>query len=148
MKLELITYPNDVLRKKCTAVEEITDEIKAQLEEMARLMYANSGCGLAAPQAGLSLRMIVVNAMPHMPVTFAEHKLINPEITETSGRLFTATEGCLSLPGVRKKRTRPGKVTFTALTPDGTGITRTWTGLKARILQHEIDHLDGILIID
>jgi len=126
---------------------------------MLELMVQAEGIGLAAPQVGLSWRMFVLNvpedaedgrlATSEPPeATTAPRLYINPKITAYQGPLEPFEEGCLSLPGIRGDVYRPAQITVTAMGPDGQPFTHTAGGLLARCIQHEIDHLDGVLIID
>lgn len=136
-----------MLRRVCDPVEQVDKELRKQLEEMADLMYSNSGLGLSAPQVGLSQRMLVMNLTGKrrdgVPLVF-----INPVIRKRTGKPVAAAEGCLSLPGDWGMVTRWPKVIIKAWTPDGRLLRRPFTGLASRIIQHEMDHLDGILFID
>ncbi|NLZ93782.1 MAG: peptide deformylase, partial [Firmicutes bacterium] len=113
------------------------------LNDMAETMYDANGVGLAAPQIGIAKRLVVIDVADENNLL----KLINPEIIARSGR-ETAIEGCLSFPGVAGEVERAGSVTVKALVPTGETIELQATGLLARALQHEIDHLDGILFVD
>jgi len=140
---KIVTYPDPILRKKSAPVDKFDDELKAFLSEMARAMYKYDGIGLAAPQVGINKRIIVVDVGKGLL------KLINPEIIELGGEEEEMDEGCLSLPGVYVPvKRKVGFIRFRAL--DLTGKEKIWTGrgLLARVMQHEIDHLDGILMID
>ena len=139
--LEIKTVGDPVLRTRAKHVKHITRSIKTLLEDMAATMYASNGVGLAAPQVGVSKRAIVVDAGDGLLA------LINPEIIRREGS-ETGIEGCLSIPGVFGEVERALKVTVEALDPDG---KRKWVegeGLLARALQHEIDHLAGVLFVD
>jgi len=140
-ELQIVKYPDPVLRKKAVRVERITPEIHAFTNEMLETMRDGNGVGLAAPQVGVSLRIIVVEADDKV------HILINPQIIAREGS-ETAMEGCLSLPRLYADVTRAGRVTVTGTNPRGKKITLTGDGLWARAMQHEIDHLDGVLFID
>jgi len=140
--LEILTYPDPVLRKKADDVETITDEYHQLIEEMAEAMYDDDGVGLAAPQVGVSKRVIVVDGGEGFMALF------NPEIIKTGDDTDTVEEGCLSLPGIRVQVERPTQITLRALNVKGETVQLEIEGLVARIFQHEIDHLNGILIID
>jgi peptide deformylase len=143
--LEIRTYPDPVLREKCTPVDDVTDEIRSLLSDMAETMYDAPGIGLAAPQIGITKRLLVVDVGEEEERKL--YKVINPEIVATSGEV-EYEEGCLSLPGICEKVTRPAEATIKALNENGEEITIEATGLLAICLQHEIDHLDGVLIFD
>ncbi|MEA2087428.1 MAG: peptide deformylase [Candidatus Caldatribacteriota bacterium] len=140
--LEIKEYGDPVLREKALPVEEVTPEILNLIKDMAETMYADSGVGLAAPQVGVSKRIILVDGEEDGLIV-----LINPIITQSEGEVVEE-EGCLSIPGVYSKVRRSSKVTIKALNENGDPIEITKEGLTARAFQHEIDHLDGILFID
>jgi len=137
----MIYGKDDVLRKESKPVEKIDERILQLLDDMAETMRHVDGVGLAAPQVGILRRVVVIDVGEGLI------ELINPEILETSGQQQGA-EGCLSIPGVRGEVIRPEKVRVKALNRKGEPIEITGTGLLARALCHEIDHLDGILFID
>jgi peptide deformylase len=155
--LEVVHYPDPVLRKKAKPVAGVTDEIRALAERMVQLMYDEEGIGLAAPQVGVSLRLFVAHvpegdgrsATAEPPTASAGPEVyINPVIAQPEGALEPLEEGCLSLPDIRGSVMRPPVVTITAMGLDGRTFTRRGAGLLARCWQHELDHLDGVLIID
>jgi len=137
----MIYGKDDVLRKESKPVEKIDERILQLLDDMAETMRHVDGVGLAAPQVGILRRVVVIDVGEGLI------ELINPEILETSGQQQGA-EGCLSIPGVRGEVIRPEKGRGKALNRKGEPIEITGTGLLARALCHEIDHLDGILFID
>lgn len=138
---EIIAYPDPILRKRSEVVEEIGEDLKKLVNDMTETMYASSGIGLAAIQIGVPKRVIVVNAGEGLVV------LINPEIEAAEGET-RMEEGCLCLPGVMVEVKRHEKVTVSGLSETGEAITLHAEGLLARALQHEIDHLEGVLIVD
>jgi len=145
--LKVFVYGSPVLRKKAGEVTEVTAELRAFAQDMLKAMYAENGIGLAAPQVGRSIRLIVVDIAgedePRQPLI-----LFNPEISSKTGEV-TAEEGCLSVPGVWADVTRPDAVTVTAWDENGgTVILENISGILARCIQHEIDHLDGVLFVD
>ncbi len=140
--LTITTYPDPVLRKTTEPINEINDKIRALIEDMAEVMYADDGVGLAANQVGKSIRMIVLDAGEGF------RALLNPEIIERGEDTGKMEEGCLSLPGIKVEVERPLNITVTGLDEDGNEVCIQAEGLLARVLQHEIDHLNGILIID
>lgn len=140
--LEIITYPNPILRKKAEPVQEIDDEILRILDEMADIMYQKDGVGLAAPQVAISKRIIVVDIGEGLM------HLINPEIVRRSEEEKKAEEGCLSFPGIHVEISRPENITVSSLDEKGKRFEIKAEGLWARAFQHEIDHLNGVLIID
>lgn len=144
--LTIRTYPDPVLKGECSPVETITDEVRRLLDDMAETMYLNNGIGLAAPQVGERARLIVVD------VQRGEEgdtllKLVNPRIVEKQGET-KSEEGCLSCPDLLIEVNRFETVTVEALSPDGKETTIEAEGLLAICLQHEIDHLDGVLLVD
>lgn len=144
--LKISKYGSDVLRQVAQPVEEITDEIRQIAEDMLKIMYDSDGVGLAAPQIGISRRIVVIDAKPDDP--FSDPiALINPEIVERTGQA-DAEEGCLSVPEVSGDVKRAEKVTVEALDLDGKKVRIEATDLLARVVQHEIDHLNGVLFIE
>lgn len=143
--LKIYKLGEEVLRQKCEAVkaEEINDEFRALIKEMFLTMDEANGVGLAAPQVGIAKRFFVA-----MSDDDVERVFINPVITKTSSELSEYEEGCLSIPGVYETIVRPKAVTISALDINGKLFTLDAEGLLARIVQHESDHLDGILYID
>ncbi|WP_394355738.1 peptide deformylase [Caldicoprobacter guelmensis] len=137
----MIYGKDDVLRKKSKPVEKIDKRVLELLDDMAETMRHADGVGLAAPQVGILRRVVVIDVGEGLI------ELINPEIVESSGEQRGA-EGCLSIPGIRGEVIRPERVKVKALNREGEQIEVTGTGLLARALCHEIDHLDGILFID
>lgn len=143
MILEVTKLGEDILRKKAEPVAEINDEIRALVEDMFETMIDKDGVGLAAPQIGKSLRLFVVIADDDVRRVF-----INPQIIKTSTEVGEYAEGCLSIPQVYETIVRPLQVTVQAYNEKGRPFTLEADGLLARIIQHEYDHLDGILYID
>lgn len=142
--LEILTYPDPVLRKKAKPVERIDERIKNLIEDMVETMYAAPGVGLAATQVGESLRVITIDVTHKEEGVIA---LINPEIISGEGEC-TEEEGCLSVPDFKETILRKKKVLVKGLDPEGKEREISAEGLLAIAFQHEIDHLDGILIID
>lgn len=134
-----------VLRRTAQPVAEVSDETRALIADMFDTMYAEDGVGLAAPQVGVGQRVIVVDPREEGVQPFA---LVNPVILERSVELERAEEGCLSIPGLKEIVERPAGVTVRGFDEHGAEVTLSGTGLIARVLQHEVDHLDGILFID
>lgn len=146
MTHEIKTYPESVLAKRAEPIEEITPEIKQLAEEMAKVMYESEGIGLAAPQIGVSLRLITVDVSgPQLRSDLMT--LINPEIVEKEGEV-ESEEGCLSVAGFRGKVSRASRVKVRALDLDGKEVVIDADSLLAICLQHEIDHLNGTVILD
>ncbi|MBL7224249.1 MAG: peptide deformylase [Candidatus Brocadiae bacterium] len=143
--MEIVHYPDPVLRKKAAVVAEITDEVVARAREMLELMYEAQGVGLAAPQVGWSVQLCVVNQTPEKRAN--ERVCINPVIVDTSGE-EVCEEGCLSFPEVRGNISRATRLTCRFYDLDGERHEVVAEGLLARMFQHEIDHLNGRLIVD
>jgi peptide deformylase len=141
--LSVRKYGDPVLRRRATRVVAVTPDVRATIADMIDTMYDEVGLGLAAPQIGVSLRLMVVADEEGR----AARALVNPVITEQGGEVV-AEEGCLSLPGIFAPVKRAEWVRLEAQDPDGTAVAITARGLRARVLQHEMDHLDGVLFID
>ena len=141
--LKVRRYGDPVLRRRATAVETVTPDVRRLVDDMIDTMYDEVGIGLAAPQVGASVRLLVVGDEEGR----GAQALVNPAITAQGGTL-TAEEGCLSVPGIFAQVTRSEWVTLQAQDLDGRPIAITARGLRARVFQHEIDHLDGVLFID
>ena len=139
LSLHLLGSP--VLRQHSAEVKTVNDEIRRLVADLFETMDAARGVGLAANQIGVARRVAVVDADGDRFV------MIDPTIVETEGS-STAEEGCLSIPDIYGDVTRPERVVIEALDQDGTHYRKEATGLKARAIQHEIDHLDGILFLD
>lgn len=140
--LELRIYPNSCLRVRAKSVDEFQGDLKDTLQLMADMMYATKGIGLAATQVGIGLSMFVIDAGEGL-INF-----INPAILERSKKKSKMEEGCLSLPGVTVGVKRSEKVKVKAQNENGDFFEREFSGLTARAIQHECDHLCGRLIID
>ncbi len=156
-ELHVLTYPDTALRRKATPVAAVTAEVRAVAERMIELMIEEDGIGLAAPQVGLAWRLFVAHVPPgddrgpaDDPPTCTQGPVvyINPELVEPAGNLEPYEEGCLSLPEIRGQVFRPPLITIRATGLDGARFTRRGAGLLARCWQHEVDHLNGVLIID
>lgn len=132
----------EILRKKSRAVEEVNDQIRQLLEDMADTMYSTeNGAGLAAPQVGILKRLVVLDMGQGLI------KLVNPVLTLAEGSQ-EVVEGCLSIPEVYGRLKRPAKVRVEALNEKGESVTLIGTGELAKCLCHELDHLDGVLFTD
>lgn len=142
MTLKVITYPNEVLRKVSTDIIVFDKILNYLVGEMIEVMHANRGIGFAAPQIGVNKRVIVIE-----PPGESVRVMVNPCITKTLGK-SVAEEGCLSLPGFYTDVERSTSVEVNYRDVDGIERTESLTGMSARIAQHEIDHLDGVLIVD
>ena len=133
-----------VLKSRATEVDRFDDSLKGQVARMAGLMQDAIGLGLAAPQLGISQRLLVYRVGPDAPII----ALANPEIEWSSDDEETFEEGCLSIPGVVVDVDRPVHVRVRALDEEGEERLVEASGLEARVIQHELDHLDGVLILD
>ena len=136
-------YGDPVLRRRAAPVDAVTPEIRRLVDDMTDTMYDEVGIGLAAPQVRVSVRLMVVGDEEGR----GAQALVNPTITAQGGSV-TAEEGCLSLPGIFAQVTRSEWVTLQAHDLDGQPVVITARGLRSRVFQHEIDHLDGVLFID
>lgn len=145
--LEVITYPDPLLREKAREIEDFNDSVKKLAEDMLDTMYAAPGIGLAANQVGSLLRLIVADLNPLDESKRHPLILANPEIIEAEGESL-AEEGCLSIPGFTSNVKRYRWVKVSALDLKGSPLEIEAEDLLARVLQHEIDHLDGVLFID
>ena len=141
--LSVRKYGDPALRRRAAPVAAVTSELRKVIADMVDTMYDELGLGLAAPQIGVPLRLVVVADEEGR----AARALINPVITEQGGEI-TAEEGCLSLPGIFAPVKRAEWVRLEAQDPDGKAVALTARGLRARVFQHEMDHLDGVLFID
>lgn len=144
--MNIVCYPSPALKTTAEVVEPTSDaSLPALCDEMARLMYDAPGIGLAAPQIGVMKRVIVFDLSEDGKGLTA---LCNPRIVESSDECALDDEGCLSLPGINVPVERPCHVTCEAQLLSGEHVRIEAEGLQARMFQHEIDHLDGMLIID
>jgi peptide deformylase len=144
--LRIHTYPDEVLKNPAEPLKDINGGVQTLIDDMIDTMHTAPGIGLAAPQVGISDRLVVVD----ISNTEKEHPLIvliNPEIVECEGAM-DSEEGCLSVPGYVSTVRRHGKVFVKGLDRNGNEIELEATGLLARVLQHELDHLDGVLFVD
>ena len=147
--LEIVLYPDETLREVSTPVEIFDSELIKLIEDMSETMYDAPGIGLAAPQIGINKRIAVVDLgtdeeSKRVPKRYV---LINPKITDKSG-FIKYEEGCLSIPGVREFVERPSKIIVTAKDEHGKDYELEAEGLLAVCIQHEIDHLNGVLFTD
>jgi peptide deformylase len=158
--LNILHYPAPMLRQRAAEVPEVTAEVRGAALRMIDLMFEAEGIGLAAPQVGLSWRMFVVHVPPSIegddrsvetdpPTATAKPRVfINPVLTDPRGPLERSEEGCLSLPEITGDVFRPAIITVTAMDIEGNTFTQSASGLLARCIQHEFDHLEGVLILD
>ena len=145
--LPIRVAPDPVLKVKCEKVETVTDEDRRLLDDMLATMYDAPGIGLAAPQVGVTKRMIVVD-VSGPDKKEAPLKLINPEITWSAEEMAPYEEGCLSFPEQYAEVKRPAEVEVVYLDENGEKQTLRASGLLSTCIQHEIDHLDGINFVD
>ncbi len=145
---EIKLLGDPVLREPAEVVAELDDEVRTLVKEMFETMYLAEGIGLAAPQVGVSTRVLVVDLGEADEDGAGAVALVNPRVLESSRKKDKASEGCLSIPGIEEIVERPETVTVEGTDPDGEFLTMEVSGLLSRALQHEIDHLDGILFID
>ncbi len=149
MKLQLRYYGDPILRKRASEVRAFDDELRDFAESMIEAMARESGVGLAAPQVGVEKRVLVALQMDNPDDSDAEPVvMVNPEILDRSPDSWEYEEGCLSIPGIRGDVTRPDAIRVRYQDVDGTSHVVDIDGMFARVVQHEIDHLDGKLFID
>lgn len=145
---EIITYPDPILRKACAPVAEVDEEVVRLIDDLAETMYAApGGAGLAAPQVGVSKRVIVLD-VSHRSGPRELITLVNPEIIESGGEIISVNEGCLSCPEVTIEIPRAEWVKVSGLDREGRPVVVEGDGFLSIVLQHEIDHLSGQLIVD
>ena len=145
--LPIIIAPDPRLNVKCERVDQVTDNLRRLMDDMMETMYDAPGIGLAAPQVGVTKRIIVVD------ISKGEHdkapyKMINPQITWHSNQLVDFEEGCLSLPEQYAQVQRPGEIHLSYIDSNGVAQKLETSGILATCIQHEIDHLDGKLFVD
>lgn len=153
MKLKLAYYGNPILRKRAEEVPAVTEEIKQIVQEMDKVMHESKGVGLAAPQIGLSIRLFIlrveIDGKDDEESTLGPLEVyINPKILPLSESLSYFNEGCLSIPGIKADVLRPDTIIVEALDFDGKPFKMECDGLRARIIMHENDHINGVLFID
>ncbi|MFC2138899.1 peptide deformylase [Bacteroidota bacterium] len=145
-------YGSLVLRKVAKNIDEDYNGLSDLIDNMFETMYDSDGVGLAAPQIGKSIRLFIIDASPleeDEPSLKGFKKIfINPQITERTGENWVYTEGCLSIPNIREEVERPDVIKIKYLDENFNSKEETYEGVKARIIQHEYDHLDGILFVD
>ena len=149
--LPIVTYDDPILRQKTNEVDELTDHIKTLITDMFETMYNSDGVGLAAPQIGSLLSIFVIDAdsaIEEGEIAFGPLAFINPEIIEKKGEEIQADEGCLSIPNITDKVTRPNSIVIKYLDQNFNEREEEYTGWVSRVIQHEYDHLQGVLFID
>ncbi|TVQ77090.1 MAG: peptide deformylase [Flavobacteriales bacterium] len=156
MILPIVAYGDPVLKKKAVDISADYPELKDLISSMFETMYAANGVGLAAPQIGKSIRLFIIDAAPFAEEEDEEYELlkdfkkvfINAEIIDETGEEWGFNEGCLSIPDIREDVFRNEEITVRYLDENFQEKTETFDGLRARIIQHEYDHIDGILFTD
>lgn len=152
MILPIVAYGSPVLRKECEEVKSLTTEITQLLENMFETMYSSDGVGLAAPQIDKALRIFIVDAS-----TFSDEEpdlkdfkkvFINPVMLDEFGKEWDFKEGCLSIPGVRENVKRFDTISLSYLDENFVEHKEEFSGMAARVIQHEYDHIEGVLFID
>lgn len=146
--LDIVTYPDKRLAEPSEKITEIDDTIKTLIDDMAETMFEAPGAGLAAVQVGVNKQLIVVNTTEGEDGKNSYMALINPEIVEADGEFTSQDEGCLSVPEFRATVKRFNRVKVTAQDADGNPVELNEEGYHAVVLQHEIDHLKGVLFIN
>jgi peptide deformylase len=144
--LEILKYPHPTLKRRSKEVDQIDGEVKRLIEDMAETMYQANGVGLAACQVGVPRRIIVLDVSPIDPQQ-SFFAMINPEVIAEEGEI-DHEEGCLSVPDCFEKLRRKEKIRVRGISPEGKGMEIAGEGILAIALQHEIDHVNGILILD
>lgn len=146
----IVVYGDPVLKKKARDIEKGEMDVKQLSEDMFETMEAASGIGIAAPQIGKSLRMFVVDGRPIEDEDMEDFRkvFINPQILEETGEEWAFEEGCLSIPNIREDVFRNEKLTIRYFDENWEEHEETYDGMKARIIQHEYDHIEGILFTD
>lgn len=145
--LEMHYLGDRALRQPAKRIAKVDDEIRQLAREMLQTMYSEDGIGLAAPQVGINKQLIVIDCELDNP-TAPPLILINPVITQQGGDVCVIQEGCLSIPGVFLDVTRPEVIEVSYKDENGRPQKRTADGLLARVIQHEIDHLNGVMFVD
>lgn len=152
MVYPIVVYGDPILRKRAREVEKGSIDLTAFLQDMYDTMYAASGIGLAAPQIGKSIRIFVVDGTTldevEEDMTGFKKAFINPVMLNENGEPWEFEEGCLSIPNLREKVSRQEEIRIKYVDENWAVHEETYTGMKARIIQHEYDHLDGKLFID
>jgi peptide deformylase len=150
MVYPIVAYGHPVLKKQAQEIEKDDIDVKQLAEDMFETMHNASGIGLAAPQIGKSIRMFIADATPLEDEDIGEWKqvFINPEIIEEHGDDWAFEEGCLSIPNIREDVLRPAKLKINYFDENWEEHTEDFDGMQARIIQHEFDHIEGILFTD
>jgi peptide deformylase len=144
--LEILKYPHPLLKKRAKEIDQINGDVKKLIHDMLETMYDANGIGLAASQVGILKRIIVMDVSPIDPKQ-SFFAMINPEVISEEGEI-DHEEGCLSVPGCLEKVRRKEKIHVGGLSPEGRELEVFAEGISAFALQHEIDHINGVLILD
>ena len=153
MILPIIGFGDSVLRQKCSPIDKDYPNLSVLIDNMWQTMYKSEGVGLAAPQVGLKIRLFIVDTVPFANRRKKDFKgikkvFINAEIIEQNGDLWGYEEGCLSIPGIRETVMRKPTISIKYFDENFTEHTDTFDDINARVIQHEYDHIEGILFID
>jgi peptide deformylase len=148
LDFRLTLYPDPVLRKVALPVAAFDEHLQATVAGMFELMYRSHGVGLAAPQVGLNQRILVLNPSGERDNKGEELALVNVNILDRSGAPTSYEEGCLSFPEIYAEVKRPERCKIRAFTPAGEALEREFDGFTSRVIQHEYDHLEGVLLVD
>ncbi|HNZ43803.1 MAG TPA: peptide deformylase [Bacteroidales bacterium] len=152
MKLPIIAYGTPLLKKKSIDIDDTFPDLKKLIADMYETMYASVGVGLAAPQVGLNIRLLVVDTNPYAE-DYPEGKsfkkvFINPQIIEFSGKEWSFNEGCLSVPEIREDVVRHETIKIEYYDENFNFFSEEYSGIISRVIQHEYDHLEGVLFVD
>ena len=145
--VEVLKYPHPILQYKCKPLQKINQEFREIVAEMFEIMYASSGVGLAANQVGLPFQLFVMNATGNREETGEEYVFINPVILKKNGNVID-NEGCLSFPDIHADVVRSETIEFESISLSGEEQHFQWKARPARIVQHELDHLNGMCFVD
>ena len=150
MILPIVAYGDPVLKKKAVDIDANYPGLKDLIANMYETMYKAAGVGLAAPQIGLSIRLFITDGEPFEEEEVSKFKqvFINPEIIEEDGKLWSFNEGCLSIPGIREDVVRHENLRIRYMDENFVEKEESYSGLAARIIQHEYDHVEGVLFTD
>ncbi len=152
MILPIVAYGDPVLRKVCEDIDKDYEGLSELIENMRKTMYAAKGVGLAAPQIGKAIRLFIIDSEPMMDEpdegTGIQEVFINAEMLDETGRSFSFEEGCLSIPGIREEVTRKETIRIRYYNENWELKEEEFGGMTARVIQHEYDHIEGILFTD
>lgn len=148
LSLEVVHYPEPILRKRAAEVGRVDDLVRETIASMFLTMYEDRGVGLAAPQVGIQKRILVINPTGDPAQASEELALVDPILVDRSGAPIRMEEGCLSFPGIFAEIERPDRCRVKALDVQGKPIEMELEGFPSRVVQHEYDHLEGVLLVD